>query len=155
MWVTVLMVGHVLVGAAWLGATWYSFAVLHRRGPACFDEDRDFERFITAISDGNRQRIFGAAAWLAASGAALIWLLRAQVRGELWWWLVAGKAALMVATLAIVSTISWRMWPARIFALEHELPALRATQTRLRAAMVLMLGLGCALGVIAHATRSG
>jgi hypothetical protein len=141
---------HVLIGTIWLGATWFSLAVLHRRGPQCFARDADFEDFITRISDGNRRRIVGALLSSALSGAALMALLGAD---RVNMGLITAKLALWCVSLGVLYTVSWRLWPARVFALPHELPRLRDVQTRLRVLMVGALGMSALLGLLAHALR--
>lgn len=141
---------HVLIGTIWLGATWFSLVVLHRRGPQCFARDADFEDFITQLSDGNRRRIVGALLSSALSGAALAWLIGPQ---HIDWRLIALKTALWCVSLGIIYVVSWRLWPARVFALPHELPRLRDVQTRLRVLMVGALGASALLGLLSRALR--
>jgi hypothetical protein len=145
---------HVLVGAGWLGATWFSLVVLHRRGPECFERDADFEQFITMLSDGNRRRIVGALVASVVTGGLLAWLV-ARGADRAWWALVAAKVVFAAGSGAIIYVVSWRLWPARVFALAHELQALRAAQTRLRICAVALLGASCALGILAQAMRVG
>lgn len=148
-----LTIVHVWIGAAWLGGVWLSLTALHGRGPSLFARDADFERTIAGFSRGNRRVLIGCALAMAATGAAL-WVLRGPGDG-LWQALVAIKAGLLVANAAVFAYVSWVLWPARLFALPAELPALRRRQTRLRVASLVLLGASAALGVVAHAARSG
>jgi hypothetical protein len=84
---------------------------------------------------------------LAASGGGLI--LIEDDPSTAWVVLVALKTALLIAALALFARVSWRMWPARLFALPDELPAHRR---RFRVVALLLTGMvaaAFALGTVA------
>jgi hypothetical protein len=64
--------------------------------------------------------------------------------------LIAAKVILWLIALAIFCRVSWRLWPARIFAAPEELPAIRR---QFRASAITMICIAAAamiLGVWAH-----
>jgi hypothetical protein len=64
-------------------------------------------------------------------------------------------AGLLLLALAVFARVSWRLWPARVFALPAEFDALRR---RFRLAALTLLGtvgLATALGVAAQVLRTG
>src|SRR5262249_40953788 len=91
-----LAVVHVLAGAAWFGAMFYSLFVLHPRGRAFFERPSDFEEFITFVSHGARYAVLGALGVLALTGAGLI-LVRMPSGPSSGWALLAGMKAVLFA----------------------------------------------------------
>jgi uncharacterized membrane protein len=145
-----LAVIHVLAGAAWLGAMCYSFFVLHPRAHAYFEKQADFESFIAAVSHGARYWFLSALAVIALSGAGLL-LGRWPETVSAGWVLVMGaKVGLLATALVLFVYVSWRLWPARILALDREIPHLQKVFRRAALAMLLIAALSMALGVLAH-----
>lgn len=149
---TALLIAHVWIGAAWFGGVWLSLVNLHRRGPALFDDPAEFERVIAGFTRGNRWIIIGAASGVAVTGA-LAWSL-IDAPSPTWTALMYAKLGLLVGNVAIMSYVSWVIWPRRLFALPEELGPIRRRQAALRVASLVFLAVSVALGVAAHALRS-
>lgn len=148
-----IAVVHLWIGAVWLGGVWLSLVNLHRRGPALFADEAEFERVIAGFTRGNRWLLLGASGAMVGSGGLLWWLIDAP--SPAWSALVWAKVALLIGNVVAFSYVSWIIWPRRLFALAAELPAIRRRQTRLRVVSVLCLAASAALGVVAHSLRSG
>jgi hypothetical protein len=144
-----LVAGHLLLGVGWFGAMGYSLFVLQPKAARYFAADDDaHEYFLTTLAHGARWKVVGVLAALAATGAGLA-LLAGSRSG--WWWLAVGaKAALLALAAAVFWLVSWRYWPARVFALPAERPALRA---RFRLAALTLLGCAGAASVLGVALR--
>ena len=144
---------HALGAAAWFGAMFYSFAVLHPRGRAFFESDRDFEDFIAFVSAGARWKVLGAFALVASTGFALLPLTAPGRDRSLWDVLVLAKVALWLIALAVFCYTSWRLWPRRVLAGPAEVPGLQRTFRVIGATMLALVGTSFVLGVAAHALR--
>ncbi len=147
-----LAVLHGLVAATWFGAMAYSFAVLHPRASRFFGSDeRGFEELMITLAAGARWKVLGACALLAASGAGLAVLpwVRQGAPGSLWAGLVLAKTVLFVATVGVFVHVSWRMWPARLFAIPPEVPAHQRRFRRVAVALLGLVGAQIVLGVLA------
>ena len=109
------------------------------------------EAFAATLAAGARWGVLAMVAALALSGAGLA-LVEDDPPGG-WWALVALKTSLLLVALAIFAWVSWRLWPARLFAGADELPDVRR---RFRLAAYSLTGLVAAevvLGVAADALR--
>jgi len=118
---------HVLVGAAWFGAMFYSLTVLHPRARAYFERVEDFESLIVHLSHGARWKVIGALAAIFASG---VWLLidKRELLASRWWGvLILTKTVLFVVATAVFVYTSWILWPKRIFAASEDLPRIHRT----------------------------
>jgi uncharacterized membrane protein len=144
---------HVLAGAAWFGAMFYSLTVLHPRARRFFDDDEKFEFFIVTISQGARWKVLAALGLIAASGLALMLLLARAGMSRGWLILIGVKVVLFAIATLIFWYASWRLWPRRIFASAEELPAIRRRFAAVGIALVLIAGASMALGLLAHAMR--
>jgi hypothetical protein len=60
------------------------------------------------------------------------------------------KILLWLLAMGIFWDVSWRLWPARVFALPHELPALRRQFKRRAIALVSIAIIAMALGMLIH-----
>lgn len=141
---------HVLAGAAWMGAMFYSFFVLHPRAHAYFRKPADFESFIASVSHGSRWQVIAAFAVLAGSGSAMLFL-HWPVELTVWWLAVmAAKLGLFALALGLFIHVSWRLWPARVFATAEELPWIHRTFRRHQMVMIAIAALSMALGILAH-----
>jgi uncharacterized membrane protein len=150
---SLLAVIHVLAGAAWFGAMFYSVFVLHPRGRAFFDRPGDFEAFITFVSHGARYAVLAALGVLALTGAGLI-LVRMPSGPLPGWVLLAGaKVGLFALALGLFIVVSWCLWPARVLAAPEEVPAWQRTFRRVAWTMLVLAGLNIVLGVLAHCWR--
>jgi len=141
---------HVLAAAIWLGAMAYSLVVVQPRSRRFLGDDERSEGFAATLASGARYPVLALIAVLAISGGALAALGGDEGRPDGWWALVAIKGVALAIALAVFAWVSWRLWPARIFAAREELPAIRR---RFAFAALTLTGLvitGTVLGVAAR-----
>lgn len=115
----VVAVAHIAIAAIWLGSMTYSLLVV-QPAVARFPADQTGrEELLVTLAHGNRWPVVGLVAALALSAiAAMI----------AWPEVAAGFAvalALYAAAAGIFVNVSWRHWPARVFALPEELAGYR------------------------------
>jgi uncharacterized membrane protein len=144
---------HVLAGAAWFGAMFYSLTVLHPRARRFFGDNAKFEDFIASISQGARWKVLGALGLIAVSGATLMILLVRLGLSRGWWILIGVKIVLFLTALVIFWYASWRLWPMRIFASAEELPGIHRRFAAVGIALILIASASMALGLLAHLVR--
>ena len=138
----VLAVIHAGLAAAWVGGMAYSLFVVQPKLKKYFGADRDGrEALTTVIAAGNRWKVVGLIAAIAATGGVLLALDRDH------WWLHAVKGILLLAATGIFWYVSWRHWPQRVFATAAELPKLQARLITLATTMLGLAGAAFALGV--------
>jgi uncharacterized membrane protein len=142
---------HVLAAAVWLGAMAYSLAVVQPRSRRFLEDEGSREAFAATLAAGARYPVLGLIALLALSGGALAALGGDAGRPEGWWALVAIKGAVLAAALAIFAWVSWRLWPARLFAAPEELGAIRRRFAIAAATLTGLVATGTVLGVAARA----
>jgi uncharacterized membrane protein len=139
---------HVGVATLWLGGMTYSLAVVQPRVPRVLGDPARAEDLYRELASGNRWRVVGLIAVLAASGAALAAFVgRGQSAG--WWAAVAVKVVLLAAASALFWWVSWRGWPRRVFALPAELPTEQSRFRRVALVMAALVGVAFGLGVLA------
>lgn len=141
---------HVLVAAAWFGAMFYSLTVLHPRAALFFRKNEAFEAFITTVSGGARWKVLGAASLTAVSGIGLAIINWRTPVPSIWLVFVGVKLGLFLMALALFSYISWRLWPARVFATTEEIPLFQRKFRLMAWSLMVLVGLNMALGVAAH-----
>lgn len=147
-----LVLIHVGIGAVWLGSMVYSLGVVQPRIGRLFGDPAKAEDVYRELAAGNRWRVVAMIVFLGLSGAALVPLL-SDDHGDGWWWtLIAAKAGLLVAAAGCFWWVSWRGWPARIFALPAELPKLHRRFRQVAIVMTALVGAAFALGVLAAHT---
>ena len=132
-----LMLLHGLAGAAWFGSIFYGVFVLYPRVSRHFDTIAERERLLLALSHGARWNMIAAMTLVALSGLGLVLMPREEITPP-WLTLVGMKAALMVVSAILFWRVSWYWWPARLFALDEELPAIHR-RFRVGAACMLVL----------------
>ncbi len=143
---TLLAAGHLLMGVGWLGAMGYSLFVLQPKAARFFAGDDDaHETFVTTVAQGARWKVVGLLAGIGATGLAVVALADPADRTAGWWAGVAAKTALLGVAAAIFWRVSWRYWPARVFALPAERPAWRR---RLRYAGLALMTCAAAASLI-------
>jgi hypothetical protein len=162
---------HAGVGAVWLGSMAYSLGVVQPRIGRLFGAPERAEDVYRELAAGNRWRVVALIVVLVGSGAGLAALAAGADGGaagggaagggadsagngrDAWWWtLITAKAVLAVAAAACFWWVSWRGWPARVFALPAELPALHRRFRRVALVMTAFVGVAFVLGiVVAHA----
>jgi uncharacterized membrane protein len=151
----VLLLAHLAAAATWLGGMVYSLAIVQPRARRFLGSADRYEGFAVALAAGARRGVLALIGLLAASGAGLVAVEIAGARdpGALWAVLVALKAVLLVAATAVFAHVSWRLWPARLFALPAELEALQARFRATALALTALVGAAFALGAVAGAVR--
>lgn len=150
---TVLLTGlHILVGAVWLGSMVYSLGVVQPRIGRLFPDPVRAEEVYRELAAGNRWRVVTLIVLLAGSGAGSAAVMAASGPRPAAWWIAVGlKAGLTVVAAACFWWVSWRGWPARVFALPAELPAAQRRFRRVALIMTALVGLAFGMGVlIAH-----
>jgi uncharacterized membrane protein len=139
-----LAVVHAGLAAAWVGGMAYSLFVVQPKLRRFFGADEESREALTAvIASGNRWKVLGLIAAVAATGAGLLALTDSP------WQLHLAKAVLLVAATALFWFVSWRHWPRRVFATAGERPGLQRQLVRIAGAMLVLAGVAFALGVIA------
>ena len=149
----VLLLAHLAAAAVWLGGMAYSLTIVQPRARRFLGGAEPYEAFATAVAAGARRGVLGLIALLAASGAGLVAMEVAGARHPgTTWAVVTAKAVLLVAAAAVFVHVSWRLWPARLFARADELDALqrrfRATALGLTAIVATAFALGAVAGAI-------
>jgi len=147
----ILAITHALAAAAWFGAMFYSFLVLHPRAHAYFQRETDFEAFITTVSHGARWKVLSCLGLIGITGVGLMAVHWWQPRQEAWLPLICAKVALLLAAGVLFVYTSWRLWPARVLATVDEIPRFQRVFRWVAAVMMGIAGLGIALGIVAHA----
>lgn len=145
-----LAVIHGLVGAVWLGSMVFSLFVLQPRARAFFENQGEREAFFAAVGHGARWKVLSALAALAITGVGLALIRWPRPESSWWFALVGAKLVLFTAALGLFVHISWRLWPARLFAGSQELPHLQSAFRRAALAMIGLAGLSTVLGILLH-----
>lgn len=132
--VTVQLV-YLVLTTLWLGSMVYSLVVVQPRVARFFRDDEQREEFLVVLANGNRWPVVALIVGLLLSGGAVAF---------------AGSGAMSVGyTLAvgldlvaagIFVDVSWRHWPARIFALPKEIPGFRRRLTMRATTMTVLIG---------------
>lgn len=146
--VTVLQILHLLVVGVWVGAMAYSLTVVQPKVDRFVPDDRRREELLTVLADGNRWKVVPLVATLLVTAAAVALLTD---RGTV----AAGYGVALVLYLAaagVFVNVSWRHWPARVFATTAELPAFRRS---LRVQAWVMLTLASSAFVVTLAVSVG
>jgi uncharacterized membrane protein len=142
---------HVLVGAAWFGAMIYSHFVLYPRARAFFERDEDFEGILVAMAHGARWKVIAALGAIAATGAVLLWTRREHAGSPGWTAVIFAKCVVFLAAATLFAIVSWKLWPARVFASPKDLPRIRRLFRAVAFTMLALASTSLALGVLAHA----
>lgn len=146
----VLLTVHLGLAAMWCGSMGYSLVVVQPKVARFgFDDDR-LEEFLTLLAQGNRWKVIPIVAALLTTGAGVAAVSDGGMRG-----VFTGILVVYGAAATIFADVSWRHWPARVFALPQERPALRRA-LRLRAWTMLVLvasAFAAALGTTTWAAR--
>lgn len=120
----------------WLGSMVYSLVVVQPKIARFFSDDERREEFLVALANGNRWPVVALAAGLVLTGGTVA---------------IAGDGAVSVGyavavgldlvAAAIFVDVSWRHWPARVFALPEELPGFRRALTVRATTMTVLIAL--------------
>lgn len=140
---------HVLAAAAWFGSMFYSLVVLYPRLSRAFADIVERERFLLTLSQGARWHMVAAITLVGVSGIGMAFLPREHVSSA--WLIVMGiKLALLLACAGFFWRISWHWWPARLFALDTELPAVHRRFRIGAVCMFTLVGANMTLGALAR-----
>lgn len=142
-----LLVVHLMAAVAWLGAMAYSLIVVQPRIARAVPDPTRAEELYRELAAGNRWPVVGLLGGLALTGIGLVVVIDERPAG--WWAAIAAKALLWLVATGLFWWVSWRAWPRRLFALPAELPAQQARFRRVALAMLAVVGLAFALGVVA------
>jgi len=152
--VTLLLVlAHAGPAAIWLGSMGYSLFVVQPRLARALRDPALTEDVYRELGAGNRWRVIGLIGLIGLSGAGLVGVGLADVgpdRGGWWWAAVALKCALWLAAAATFWWVSWRGWPARVFALPAEVAGHQRRFRRVAVALLSIVGTAAVVGVVAR-----
>lgn len=140
---------HLSLSGIWLGAMAYSLGVVQPRVARFFPEPRRREEFLTVLAHGNRRPVVALLAALVAAGVVVLLSSPGAV-------VTTGYAVALgldLAAGAVFWHVSWRHWPARVFALPAELPGYQARLRRLAWSMLLLVGAGFGVALAASLWR--
>ncbi|SMD25232.1 hypothetical protein [Lentzea albidocapillata] len=133
--VVIVQLVYLVLTTLWLGSMVYSLVVVQPRVARFFRDDEQREEFLVVLANGNRWPVVALVVGLLFSGGGVA---------------IAGSGAVSVGfTMAvgldlvaagIFVDVSWRHWPARIFALPEEIPGFRRRLTVRAATMTVLIG---------------
>lgn len=133
--VVIVQLVYLVLTTLWLGSMVYSLVVVQPRVARFFRDDEQREEFLVVLANGNRWPVVALVVGLLLSGGGVA---------------IAGSGAVSVGfTLAvgldlvaagIFVDVSWRHWPARIFALPEEIPGFRRRLAVRAATMTVLIG---------------
>ncbi|GAA2602884.1 hypothetical protein GCM10010399_37040 [Dactylosporangium fulvum] len=136
-----LVTVHLALVAVWAGAMGYSLLVVQPKAARFFTDDDQLEEFLMTLAHGNRWRVVALLAALILTAVAAHDRLPVLV-----------LLPLYLCAAAIFANVSWRHWPARVFALPAERPAFRRSLRRQAWAMTVLAGAAFLTGL---ATSTG
>lgn len=140
----VVIVAHLAVAAVWFGSMCYSLAVVAPTVAGFFADEQRREEFLVTLANGNRWKVVALIAVLMSTGLAV------AVDSNGW---ARIAYAVAVALDAIAATIfrhvSWRHWPARVFALPEELAGYRRRLRAMAVTMAVLVGTGFVVALLA------
>ncbi|MGH3661244.1 MAG: hypothetical protein ACRDT8_02825 [Micromonosporaceae bacterium] len=124
---------HLAVAAVWLGSMAYSLVVVQPKVTRFFNDDSEAEDFLATLASGNRWPVVALITVLMLTSVGVIATSPRPI--------AVGYLSVLVfhaVAFGIFWYVSWRHWPARVFALPDELPRMRR-QLRLCAWTMLAL----------------
>ncbi|WP_331767325.1 hypothetical protein [Embleya sp. NBC_00896] len=130
-------VAHLTLAASWMGSMAYSLTVVQPKVASFLPDEQRREEFLVTLAHGNRRKVVGLVAALLLTGVAVI-VSSAGAK-------VVGYAAALVlyaGAAGIFAHVSWRHWPARVFALPPELAGFRRRLRLLATTMLALVGAG-------------
>jgi hypothetical protein len=130
-------IAHLTLAALWLGSMAYSLGVVQPKVARFFTDEQQREDFLATLAQDNRWRVVALVAGLLLTG--VVALVSSHRHTAICW---AAALTLYATAAAIFVYVSWRHWPARVFALPQELPRFRRRLLRCAAAMLLLVGSG-------------
>jgi hypothetical protein len=127
-----MVIAHLTIAAVWLGSMVYSLVVVQPRVERFFPDAEHREEFLVTLAHGNRRPVVALVTALLVTDLAIL-VMRPDVR-------LGFGIALVLHLLAgsVFAHVSWRHWPARVFAVAEELPGFQH-RLRLLAWTILVL----------------
>jgi hypothetical protein len=135
MLVSSLLTVHLALAAMWCGSMGYSLVVVQPKVTRFGFDDERLEDFLTLLAQGNRWKVVPIIAALLVTGAGLAALTGGGIRLTF-----LGVLVVYGAAAAVFADVSWRHWPARVFALPGELPGYQRRLRRLAWTMLALVG---------------
>jgi hypothetical protein len=133
---------YLVLTTLWLGSMVYSLAVVQPKIARFFRDDEQREEFLVVLANGNRWPVVALVVGLLLSGGAVAFAGSGAVSAG--YTLAVG---LDLVAAGIFVDVSWRHWPARIFALPEEIPGFRRRLTVRAAAMTVLIGVSYAVAL--------
>lgn len=127
---------YLVLTTFWLGSMVYSLVVVQPKIARFFSDDERREEFLVAMANGNRWPVVAIVAGLVVSGGVVALVGSGAVSVG-----YAVAVGLDLVAAAIFVDVSWRHWPARVFALPEELPGFRRALTVRATTMTTLIGL--------------
>jgi uncharacterized membrane protein len=127
---------YLVLTTLWLGSMVYSLVVVQPKVARFFSDDERREEFLVAMANGNRWPVVALVAGLVVSGGVVAIAGSGAVAAG-----YAVAVGLDLVAAAIFVDVSWRHWPARVFALPEELPGFRRGLTVRAVTMTVLVGL--------------
>jgi putative copper export protein len=131
---TVVVIIHLTIAAVWLGSMIYSLVVVQPRVDRFFPDLERREEFLQTLANGNRRPVVALIGGLLLTDLAIL-VARPEAR-------IGYGIALPLYLLAgsLFAHVSWRHWPARVFALPQELVIFQLRLRRLAWSILALVG---------------
>lgn len=133
--VVIVQLVYLVLTTLWLGSMVYSLVVVQPRVARFFRDDEQREEFLVVLANGNRWPVVALVVGLLLSGGGVAIIGSGAV--SVGFTLAVG---LDLVAAGIFVDVSWRHWPARIFALPEEIPGFRRRLTVRAATMTVLIG---------------
>jgi hypothetical protein len=140
-----LVIVHAVLGAVLLGGALYSIMTVQPRARSFFKNVRDFEGFVANLANGARWQFLAVLTVIGITGFIDPWF---SPHPLLWWICFSLKFLLWAGTLGCFVYVSWYLWPRRIFAAIHELPAIHRDFAIAARTILVLLLLAFGLGMV-------
>jgi hypothetical protein len=137
-----VQLAYLVLTTLWLGSMVYSLVVVQPRVARFFRDDEQREEFLVVLANGNRWPVVGLVVGLLLSGGGVAFAGSGAVSVG---YTVAVGLDLVAAGIFV--DVSWRHWPARIFALPEEIPGFRRRLTVRAATMTVLIGVSYAVAL--------
>jgi hypothetical protein len=141
----VLLIVHATLAAFLLGGALYSIMTVQPRARAFFKDVRDFEGFVANLAHGARWQFLPVLLLIGVTGLIDAWF---APHPFLWWICFGLKSLFWTAALGCFVYVSWYLWPRRIVAASHELPAIHRAFAVAARTILTLLGASFVLGVV-------
>lgn len=126
---------YLALTTVWLGSMVYSLFVVQPRIARFFRDDERREEFLVVLANGNRWPVVALIVGLVLSGGGVALAGFGDLSVG-----YAVAVGLDLVAAGIFVDVSWRHWPARIFALAEELPGFRRRLTVRAMTMTALIG---------------